>query len=175
MTAQSQIFFFSFFLVPNKGNKVQVILRIGLLCILLGREKKTNTNPSQIAVGHFKSADINRIMRTLCWLLRSPLMRSSLFWCTGEVWNGRRPYMDFIWILTKYNSVPSRDPHLDHWSFALALEPRAEIIRIFANVSSVMIDHDCWMIFLFMLPISSCCCPPQNIVIAYSVKAASTR
>lgn len=81
----------------------------------------------------------------------------------------------FIWILTKYNSVPSRDPHLDHRSFALALEPRAEIIRTFANVSRTMIDRDCWMIFLFTLPIFFCCCPLSNVVIAYSVKAASTR
>lgn len=81
----------------------------------------------------------------------------------------------FIWILTKYNSVPSRDPHLDHRSFALALEPRAEIIRTFANVSRTMIDRDCWMIFPFTLPIFFCCCPLSNVVIAYSVKAASTR
>lgn len=45
----------------------------------------------------------------------------------------------FIWILTKFNSVPSRDPHLDHRSVALALEPLAEIIKIFANVSSAVI------------------------------------
>lgn len=48
MTAQSQIFLF---FVPNKGNKIQVILRIGLLCILLGR--KTEHKPFTDSSGAF--------------------------------------------------------------------------------------------------------------------------